>query len=60
MANGGALDLTSHLGGKIQKDDVLDAVDKYTYIPFLSIFVFVCISELKFCGILMLNDHFIV
>ncbi|KAK1370433.1 Methyltransferase [Heracleum sosnowskyi] len=29
MANGGALDLTSHLGGKIQKDDVLDAVDKY-------------------------------
>ncbi|KAL8109659.1 cycloartenol-C-24-methyltransferase [Apium graveolens] len=29
MANNGALDLTSHLGGKIQKDDVLDAVDKY-------------------------------
>lgn len=32
MANSGALDLTSHLGGKIQKDDVLDAVDKYFYI----------------------------
>lgn len=29
MAKGGALDLASGLGGKIQKDDVLEAVDKY-------------------------------
>ena len=38
MSKGGALDLASGLGGKIQKDDVLEAVDKYI----LFIHVFVC------------------
>lgn len=29
MSKAGALDLASGLGGKIEKDDVLSAVDKY-------------------------------
>lgn len=58
MANGGALDLTSHLGGKIQKDDVLDAVDKYFFIH--SFFVYLCVFICVFCGILMSGHHFVV
>lgn len=31
MSKGGAFDLATGLGGKIEKDDVLSAVDKYTF-----------------------------
>lgn len=42
MSKAGALDLASGLGGKIDKDDVLSAVDKYTLS--LHTHIYVCIS----------------
>lgn len=44
---GGALDLASGLGGKIQKDDVSEAVDKYIYyLNILSLlYVYMCLRN---------------
>lgn len=39
MSKAGAFDLASGLGGKIQKDDVLSAVDKYVFVE-ISIYVY--------------------
>lgn len=41
MSKAGALDLASGLGGKIDKDDVLSAVDKYT----LSLHTHICMYK---------------
>lgn len=43
MSKAGALDLASGLGGKIDKSDVLSAVDKYPYSLYARFFVSVCI-----------------
>lgn len=39
MSKAGALDLASGLGGKMEKDDVLSAVDKYIRTLFLCTYV---------------------